>query len=187
MSKMRAAIHAIGVSAQTWFWRRVEQCLSLANDIGRRWYLYLPLVVAYGWALDHVRINVSHSLPYTLVFVEHAPRDLRRGDLVVYRFAGGKDGQYADMRGAPFLKRVRGIAGDRITVEGRTAMVNGEPVGYAKPKSRDGTPLNVVHSGVIPGARFYVQGDSPDSFDSRYSHNGLIRAEQIAARARVIF
>ncbi len=106
MSTMRAAIHLIGLSAQIWLWCRVDQCLSLAKDIGRRWYVYLPFVVAYGWALDHVRINVSHSLPYTLVYVEHAPRDLRRGDLVVYRFAGGEDGQYADLSGAPFFKRI---------------------------------------------------------------------------------
>ena len=184
---MRAAIHSIGLSAQSWFCRRVEQCLTLARDIRRRWYVYLALVIAYGWALDHIRINVSHSLPYTLLYVEHSPRELRRGDLVVYRFAGGEDGQYANMRGVPFLKRIRGVAGDRITVDGRMALVNGEPVGYAKPRSWDGTPLDVIYSGVIPGARFYVQGDSPDSFDSRYSHNGLIRAEQIAARARVIF
>ncbi len=35
--------------------------------------------------------------------------------------------------------------------------------------------------------RYYVKGTHPDSFDSRYHVNGLIRAEQIVGVAHAVF
>ncbi|MDY7574444.1 S26 family signal peptidase [Actimicrobium sp. CCI2.3] len=172
---------------QRWLLRRLDQSIALALQVRRCWPLWLAGVIAYGWALDHVRVNVSHSLPFRVVYLEHAPEDLRRGDLVVFRYVGGDEECDIALQGAPFFKRIRGVAGDRISVDGRSVRINGEPVGLAKPRSWDDLPLNVIRPGVIPVARYYMQGDGPDSFDSRYARSGLVGVDQIAGRAWVLF
>jgi conjugal transfer pilin signal peptidase TrbI len=40
---------------------------------------------------------------------------------------------------------------------------------------------------VIPPGSYYVQGSSPDSFDSRYRSSGLVRAEQVIGLVRPLF
>ena len=74
-----------------------------------------------------------------------------------------------------------------VTVDGREVRINGEPVGIAKTHAFDRKPLEPIASGVIPPGRFYVQGLSPDSFDSRYRQSGLVRAEQVIGVVDPIF
>lgn len=160
-------------------------CLGLARDIARRWYVWLPLALGYAWALLHIKVNVSHSLPYWLAYLERDPARIGRGDLLVFRYAGSV---YPELRGGPPLfKRVRGVAGDRVGVQGRNVFVNDEFVGFAKPRGWDGSALEPIAPALIPQGHYYVQGDSADSFDSRYRAQGLIRAGQILGRAHVIF
>jgi conjugal transfer pilin signal peptidase TrbI len=91
------------------------------------------------------------------------------------------------LRGQPFLKLVRGLPGDVVTVQDRVVHVNGEPVGFAKTHAHDRYPLAPISPLVIPDGHYYVQGTSPDSFDSRYSASGLVRAEQVLGVALPIF
>ena len=50
-----------------------------------------------------------------------------------------------------------------------------------------GEPLEPIVPGPIPSGRYYVQGTHPDSFDSRYRVNGLIRTEQIVGVAHKVW
>ncbi|MGZ7184199.1 S26 family signal peptidase, partial [Streptococcus pyogenes] len=77
------------------------------------------------------------------------------------------------LAGQPFFKIVRGLPGDMIGVAGREVRINGELVGIAKTHAFDRHPLEPITPGVIPAGRYYVQGLSPDSFDSRYRESGL--------------
>ena len=159
------------------------------RHLRRRWYLYLPV---FGiWALAYLRLffdatprvpllfNWTPSLPSTVALLHSGRPTLRRGDCIVFAFAGDGARNYPGLAGQPFFKIVRGLPGDTISVAGREVRINGEPVGAAKTHAFDRRPLEPITPGVIPPGRYYVQGLSPDSFDSRYRESGLVRAEQV--------
>ena len=91
-------------------------------------------------------------------------------------------GPYPGLRGQALFKRVAGVAGDVITVQGREVFVNGQPVGRAKTHAFDRRELSPIAPTVIPAGHLYVQGTSADSFDSRYSLSGLVREQDVKSR-----
>lgn len=171
--------------------------VDFLRHVRRRWYLYLPV---FGiWTLAYLRLffdatprvpvlfNWTPSLPYRVAVLHHGQYVLRRGDFIVFSFAGEGARNYPGLAGQPFFKIVRGVPGDTITVEGREVRINGEAVGVAKSHTFDRRPLEPIASGVIPPGCVYVQGLSPDSFDSRYRQSGLVRAEQVIGVVDPIF
>nr|WP_297529753.1 conjugative transfer signal peptidase TraF [uncultured Roseateles sp.] len=163
----------------------------------RRWYLVAPVVAI--WTLAYIRLfidptprvpllfNWTPSLPYHVGWMHVGARTPGRGDLIVFAFSGGTPKPFPGLQGQPFFKRVRGLPGDVITVQGRTVLVNGEPMGLAKPFTHDRRPLTPIAPLVIPPGQFYVQGASADSFDSRYQESGLVAQGQIVARVHPLF
>jgi len=181
--------------------RRLERFRHAATDflghMRRRWYLYLPV---FGiWALAYMRLffdatphvpvlfNWTPSLPYKVALLHSSRYALHRGDFIVYAFAGDGARDYPGLAGQPFFKIVRGLPGDRISVDGREVRINGVPVGVAKTHAFDRRPLAPIAAGIIPPGCYYVQGLSPDSFDSRYRQSGLVRAEQVIGVVDPIF
>lgn len=171
--------------------------LEFLRHIRRRWYLYLP--VAAIWCMAYIRLyidptprlpvlfNWTASLPYRVALVRYGPHTLERGDYIVFSFAGQAQETYPGLRDQPFFKRVRGLPGDVVTVEGRAVAVNGEIVGLAKTQAYDRRPLAPIAATVIPPGHYYVQGTGPDSFDSRYRSSGLVRADQVIATVVPLF
>lgn len=157
---------------------------ALGRSIARRWVWWLALALAYSWAMQHVGVNWTPSLPHSLVLIEPGAA-VRRGDLIVFRFDGGEIAHH--VKGQRFFKRIAGVAGDLVTVQGRSVRVNDEFVGLARERTLDGLPLEPIAPGVIPPEHFYVQGTHAMSFDSRYRINGLIRRDQIIGKASVVF
>lgn len=171
---------------------------SLGRDARRRWWLYG--IFAAVWCLALLRLFVLHvpvlpvmfnwtpSLPHSVVYVDYWHGPLQRGDLVVYRFAG-EAGQrdYPGLKDQAFFKRVAGMPGDRVTVVGRDVFVNGVAVGHAKTHAFDRRPLQPIAPIVIPPGFLYVQGTSPDSFDSRYRSSGLVAVRDVRATVHPIF
>jgi len=177
--------------------RLCNASVDFLRHMRRRWYLYLPV---FGiWALAYLRLffdatprvpvlfNWTPSLPYKVALLHPGQHTLHRGDFIVFSFAGDGARDYPGLAGQPFFKIVRGLPGDTVTVDGREVRINGEPVGIAKTHAFDRKPLEPIASGVIPPGRFYVQGLSPDSFDSRYRQSGLVRAEQVIGVVDPIF
>ena len=154
-----------------------------------RWYLYLPVLTIWGFAYVRLFIdpaphlpvlfNWTPSLPYHMALVQHAPHTLQRGDFIVFAFTGEAQKHYPGLRGQPFFKIVRGLPGDDVTVADRVVAINGETVGRAKTHAYDHRTLTPIAPVVIPPGHYYVQGTSPDSFDSRYRESGLVRGEQV--------
>ncbi|MDR1424109.1 MAG: conjugative transfer signal peptidase TraF [Azoarcus sp.] len=165
----------------------------------RRWYLTLPLALI--WALAYARIfidprprvpllfNWTPSLPYRVALMRPAKkaRALQRGQFIVYAFAGEAQTFYPGLKGQPFFKIVRGLPGDAVTVKERTVFVNGEAVGVARTHTFDRRPLTPIAPTTIPPGHYYVQGISPDSFDSRYRESGLVRTGQLIGVVAPIF
>lgn len=169
---------------------RVKPSLrDFAQHMRRRWYLYFPVFAI--WSLAYVRLffdatprvpvlfNWTPSLPYKVALLRPGTSALRRGDFVVFAFAGDGIRHYPGLAGQPFFKIVRGLPGDTISVADREVRINGEPVGVAKTHAFDRQPLEPIAPGVIPVSRYYVQGLGADSFDSRYRESGLVRVEQV--------
>jgi len=171
---------------------------TLARDVRRRWWLFA--IVALIWALALVRLFVHHmpllpvmfnwtsSLPYRVVCIDYWHGPVRRGDLVVYRFdgeAGQRD--YPGLKNQAFFKRVVGMPGDSVSVVDRDVFINGVPVGQAKTHAFDHRPLQPIAPVVIPDGFLYVQGTSPDSFDSRYRSSGLVAVQDVRAKVHPIF
>jgi conjugal transfer pilin signal peptidase TrbI len=102
---------------------------------------------------------------------------------VAFRWPGG--GPYP--AGVTFVKVIAGIAGDEVTRADRDFFVNGAHVGEAKSVSREGAPLELGPTGVLPPGRYYVRAPHPDSLDSRYRLTGWISEEQIIGRAYALF
>ena len=150
----------------------------------RRWFWYaLPVVTLLVLHQFYMLgANVTYSLPGDYYVIERgvAPAS---GDITAFYWQGG--GPYA--AGTMFLKRVAGVAGDEISVQGREVFVNGKLVGTAKETSRAGKPLAIITPGKIPEGYLYVQADHKDSLDSRYALTGLINVKQLIGRAHVIY
>jgi conjugal transfer pilin signal peptidase TrbI len=167
----------------------------LRVDLHRRWWLFA--ILALVWVLASMRLFVHHtpvlpvlinwtpSVPYRIVYVDYFDRALRRGDLVVYSFEGqASERDYPGLKGQPLFKRVVGLPGDAVTVSDREVFVNGFAVGHAKTHTFDRRPLDPIEATVIPPGFLYVQGTSPDSFDSRYRNSGLVRQADVKAKVR---
>lgn len=163
----------------------------------RRWYVFLPVFVI--WALAFTRLfidpmpripllfNWTPSLPYRVGLMYPPGKELRRGDLVVFAFTGEAQRMYPGLRGQPFFKIIRGVPGDTVSVKGREVFINQEPVGIAKTHTFDHKPLTPIMWQTLPAGRYYAQGTSPDSFDSRYWESGLVRIEQVRGIVVPIF
>lgn len=169
--------------------RVLRNFVDFLRHIRQRWYLYLTILTVWGFAYLRLFIdatprlpllfNLTPSLPYRIAWLQHGPHTLQRGDFIVFSFAGAAQRRYPGLHGQPFFKIVRGLPGDAVTVAGRHVAINGEEVGVAKVQAYDHSPLLPITPTVIPPGHYYVQGTSPDSFDSRYQDSGLVRAEQV--------
>jgi conjugal transfer pilin signal peptidase TrbI len=156
----------------------------LWTEIRQRWLLHALIALTFAAGYHYLLFNLTPSLPYVLAVLDRgAP--VERDDLIVFRFQGGEIGPY--LKGQWFFKRVVGLPGDAVTVEGQNVFINRTYVGFAKPRTRTGEPLQPIAPGRIPPGRYYVQGMHPDSFDSRYRVNGLIGADQIVGVAHAVW
>lgn len=151
----------------------------------RRWGIaYLLLIVGAALFQAHfaVGLNASPSLPHRF-FLIHKGELPQRGQFVAFRWPGG--GRYP--AGVTFVKIVAGMTGDAVTRADQDFFVNGTPVGHAKTVSRQGMPLEIGPTGVLPAGRYYVRAPHPDSLDSRYRLTGWISESQIIGRAYALF
>ncbi len=180
-----------------WWSSQILSLMDFLVHVRRRWYLYVPLAAI--WALAYVRMffdptphipllfNWTPSVPYHVALMQYGPRPLHRGDLIVFSFEGEARSHYPGLNRQPFFKLVRGLPGDVVTVQGAQVLVNGQVVGQAKPRAFDRYPLTPISPVVIPADHYYVQGTSPDSFDSRYQESGLVHVKQVLGVARPLF
>ncbi len=127
------------------------------------------------WSHDHsLLVNATTSLPNWAFLIERK-RVPARGDFIFFEPPPGP--LLARHFGAdpqPFGKIVYGVAGERVTRQGRLFSINGRPVALAKPTTRFGEPLALGPTGIIPRGCYFVGTPHRDSFDSRYAAIGWV-------------
>ncbi|MGA9980867.1 MAG: signal peptidase I [Candidatus Sulfotelmatobacter sp.] len=135
-------------------WLR-DLCISLAIAAFIIIFIYQPVKVE-GTSMmpslaDHERIFVNKFV-YRLEPIE-------RGDIVVFRYPRDPSQSY--------IKRVIGVAGDRIHIDGGQVYVNDQPLDedYVPPAYTDVQSLQEI---VVPAQCYFVLGDHRNmSRDSR--------------------
>ena len=152
-----------------------------------RWRTLAALGVAglawaalHDWSQRHaLMINVSESLPNWAFFVEKRVQP-RLGQYAFFRvretpLIRAHFGEHPQ----PFGKLVYGVAGDLVSREGHTVLVNGSPVAVLKPVSKRGEVLAAGPIGRVPPGCYFVATPHKDGFDSRYADIGWVCAPQI--------
>lgn len=167
------------------FWTPARRRLWLVVGTGAvLWSLFNAIV---WWRETHaLLINATDSLPHWAFLLEKK-RPAVPGDLIFFKPPPSQllrthfgEGEHL------FGKHVLGVAGDRVTVEGRSVFVNGTLTATAKPLTRKGVPLVPIAPQTIPHDCFFVGTSHPDGFDSRYAAIGLICRDRILGTARPI-
>lgn len=158
---------------------------TLRSHARRRWWLYVLAGAGFAYSMNHYRIalNMSDSLPESMYLVVLDSKPTAVGDFVAFEWQ--RNMFYR--RDWTFVKRVAGVAGQKVTLQGRQVFIDGKPVGYAKPRSLRGEPLSPIKEGVIPEGYVYAQAPHPDSLDSRYEVTGLIQTARVVGKAYAIF
>jgi|SRR4051812_43530740 len=103
-----------------------------------------------------------------------------RGDTVVF--------WYPQDTSKSYIKRVIGVPGDRIRVEGGLVYVNGTPLqeSYVPPENRDSNSWRDGEEQVVPDGRYFVLGDHRNqSSDSRMW--GYVPRENIYGKAVFVY
>lgn len=156
-----------------------------ARHLRKFWFVYLPVAALFAWAQAHYRVgvNVTKSLPYRLFFVALDERPSKVGEFVSFEWRRDQFYQPDFL----FTKKIVGVAGQKITVEGQDVYLDGQLVAHAKTVSSHGVPLQTIEPGVIPPGQFFVLATHPDSLDSRYKVTGLVGEDRIVGKAYVLF
>ena len=132
---------------------------------------------------DHILVNkflYGIKIPYlqtTLIPVGQP----ERGDIIVFI--------YPEDRSKDYIKRVIGLPGERIQIQGREIFINGRPFDdtYGHYDEKAGNPSRSIDGKWdVPKDHFFVMGDNRDhSADSRFW--GFVPSTLIKGKAFIIY
>ncbi|OKP99338.1 signal peptidase I [Paenibacillus sp. P46E] len=151
-----------------------------------RWLLFKPFIVDG----PSMRPNFHTGERVIVNEILYDIRSPQRGEVIVF---------HVPSEGKDFIKRVIGVAGDTVKVEGDVVTVNGEPVNETYIKgaidqahnnntlyNNTNFPNEDITDGTVPKGHVFVMGDNrSDSKDSRMI--GYVPLGDIVGRADLIF
>ncbi|WP_438492038.1 signal peptidase I [Paenibacillus sp. IHBB 3054] len=160
--------------------------IALVLVILIRWLLFKPFIV------DGPSMKPNFHTGERVIVNEilYDIRSPQRGEVIVF---------HVPSEGKDFIKRVIGVAGDTVKVEGDVVTVNGEPVNetYIQGAIDEAHNNNALYNnkdfpnedftdGTVPEGHVFVMGDNrSDSTDSRMI--GYVPLGDIVGRADLIF
>ena len=183
-------------------WREYLEALLVAVILATfaRTYVVQAFKIPTGSMEENLLIG-DHILVNKIIFgktvsaaenVVLPQRDLRRGDVVVFRFP--------EDPGRDFIKRCIGLPGDEIEIRDKEVYINGEPLaesGYAHHVDPRTYPSSVFLSDdyryrdnlgplQVPAGEIFFMGDNrDDSHDSRFW--GTVPLKFVKGRALLIY
>lgn len=141
---------------------------------------------------DHILVNKFVFGPGSLARYMLPSRDVRVGDIAVFRFP--------DEPNRDFIKRCMGVGGDRVEIRDKIVFVNDEPLdetGYVLHRDPRIYPRSIFLSEeyrkrdnfgpiTVPEGEFFFLGDNrDDSHDSRFW--GTVPQEFVRGRALLVY
>lgn len=101
--------------------------------------------------------------------------DAQRGDVVVFKFPLNPDKE-------PYIKRVIGLPGEEVRIEGGKVYINGQPLRETYIKERP------TYSGTwqVPEGNLFVLGDNRNNSSDSHSW-GFVPLENVIGKAQVIY
>jgi len=130
---------------------------------------------------SNILISKSDSLPHKIYFLVKG-NNWKKGDLVAIK---NFITQYTTNQ--HFTKKIVGIAGDVVTIEGKHILINGVKHAQLKEKTKNHKKLTPIVAQTIPQQYFFVIATHDDSFDSRYQEFGLVRENYIEGKVYPIW
>lgn len=125
---------------------------------------------------DHLLVNKFIFAPG-----ESAPflpqREIRRADIIVFKYPGNRYDPKRDDRPdnkpitTNYVKRVIGLPGDRVRMEGRNVIVNGKPLPEHQIEAidnNDKAPLKIVNNPPLKPGELYDVYYNPDFVEEDY-------------------
>lgn len=142
------------------------------------------------WISQTYRIGwdrqVNRCLGYRFYLVDLKSRPSEIGDIAVFRAAASNP---VFDEGEIVAKRLKAKAGDVVEINSRLEiLVNGEVVAKGLPylkAASDGTVSRYIGKRRLKEGEYWVLGDSPSSYDSRYW--GVLRENQIIGKGHALF
>ena len=129
-------------------------------------------------------VSVSGSLPWK-VFVGARDAEISCGPDSVGLFRLNVRNPYWEY-GTLFAKRFVGCPGDVLSVRGKDFRLNGKKTASATGKDSEDREVGVFRfDGVIPEGMYFVLGDGPRSYDSRYW--GFVKKSWVVGRGFPLF
>ncbi|KWX75561.1 signal peptidase I [Paenibacillus jilunlii] len=160
--------------------------IALVLVILIRWLLFKPFIVD-GPSMQPNFHTGERVIVNEILYDIRSPQ---RGEVIVF---------HVPSEGRDFIKRVIGVAGDTVKVEGDVVTVNGQPVNetYIQGAIDEAHNNNALYNdknfpnekftdGTVPEGHVFVMGDNrSDSTDSRMI--GYVPLSDIVGRADLIF
>jgi signal peptidase I len=138
---------------------------------------------------DHLIVNKMIFAP-AVTGLERAlmpSRDVRRGDVVVFKYPQEPERDY--------IKRVIGLPGERLELRAKKIYINDQPIDepyvhLTQPASADGASRGDLREAygpvTVPAGQYFMMGDNRDnSQDSRYW--GFLPASYVKGKALFIY
>jgi signal peptidase I len=125
---------------------------------------------------DHLLVNKFIFAPGpSLPFLPQ--REIRRGDIIVFKYPGNRYDPSRDERPdnkpivTNYVKRVIGLPGDRLQMEGRTVLINGKPLPEHQVDAvdnNDKAPLTIENVTERSPEQPYDVYYNPERIDEKY-------------------
>jgi signal peptidase I len=140
---------------------------------------------------DHLLVNkfIYGPAPTAVERALLPVREIRRGDVIVFKYPGGPD--------RDFIKRTIGLPGETVEVRDKVVYVNGQPLDQSaynlkfKPRSQDRMlPPWAINFGpvTVPDGHLFMMGDNrDDSSDSRSDDWRFLPISYVKGRAMTIY
>lgn len=142
----------------------------------------VPFFERFTFSVDGNRIRCIEE--YRFFLVDSFDKEIERGGIYAFE-SRGVEPFYED--GKSLAKFLVGLPGDEVEITtNQTTLVNGEVKGrsLALAYRLQQAPGDYVGKATIPEGEYWMMGDTPESFDSRYW--GSIKKDQIIGRAHGI-
>lgn len=147
----------------------------------------IALILLGLWIPSRFSLTVSKSLNHRLFFLspwsDKGSIPVKEGSYVLFEIDHPLIADLIKLTNTNrAIKRITCSPGSVLTVENTEYFCDGRKLGKAKEYTSKGKRIdNFVFDGAIPKGSYFVMGDHPDSFDSRYF--GFIENSDIMAIA----